>query len=328
MSIAEMKSATKSNVDVSWRPDPDAESVIGFVGVEYQEKSISVSDIDWNESANNCARMLNPLNEEKIEDYATCMKAGDTFPAVVVESTPTGFVILGGNQRLNAVKRIGCSNADAYVVRGLTTSQRECLIRSLNARHGWGTGKEERIEHAVYLVKALGVSTQDAARLMVVCPSTIVKRLRVDSTRASLAKIGIDAAKLAASHIDAINRVPDEDMQAEVARIAINKGASAESVKGVTDACSQLKNRAAMAAKIKEWSKDLAPVKAGVKKLATPRRDKFLRLLATMNDFLERGNAGTGFSDLDELQCTSLDSDRVKMLSAKILIRLKTIAGV
>jgi hypothetical protein len=47
-----------------------------------------------------------------------------------------------------------------------------------------------------------------------------------------------------------------------------------------------------------------------------------------MNEFLERGNAGTGFSSLDELQCTSMDSDRVKMLSAKILIRLKTISGV
>jgi hypothetical protein len=272
--------------------------------------------------------MLNPLNEEKIEDYATCMKAGDVFPSVVLESTPTGYVILGGNQRLNAAKRINVTEAFAYVVSGLTTAQRECLIRSLNARHGWGASKEERIDHALHLVVELGVSIADASRLMVVSETTLFKHVRVKSTRASLAKAGVDTSTLSMSHIDAIDRIPDEDIQAEIARIAVAKGATGESVKSVSDAVCSVKSRASMSSKIKEWSKDLAPVASKGKTMSAPRRDKFMRLLTTMNDFLERGNAGTGFSDLDELQCTSLDSDRVKMLSAKILIRLKIISGV
>lgn len=329
MSVADMeKQSSVTEKSLQWRQDPDAESVIRYVGLEFEERTVSLDRIDWNESAHNCARMLNPLNDEKIEDYATCMKSGDVFPSVVLENTPAGYVILGGNQRLNAAKRINVTSAFAYIVSDLTTAQRECLIRSLNARHGWGTSKEERIEHALHLVMELGVSTADASRLMVVSESTLCKHVRVKQARASLAKVGVDTSCLSMSHIDALDRIPDEDMQADIARIAVAKKATGESVKSVADAVCSVKGRAAMASKIKEWSKDLAPVANKGKVMSAPRRDKFLRLLTTMNDFLERGNAGTGFSDLDELQCTSLDSDRIKMLSAKILIRLKIISGV
>jgi hypothetical protein len=329
MSFAQMDDVNVDSVTVRWRPDPDAESVLNYVCVEFEERTIPIEQIDWNESANNCARMLNPLNEEKIEDYATCMKGGDIFPSVVVEQTKVGYVILGGNQRLNAAKRIKASSANAYVVRGITSSQRECLIRSLNARHGWGTSKEERIQHALFLVVEQGVSARDAAKLMVVSDASLHRHIRAKEARVSLAKAGIDTSGLSMSHFDALEKVQDEDMQAEIARIASSRGVSSESLKGVVDSVCSSKSRAAMASKIKEWSKELAPVVSGkTKAMSSPRRDKFMRLLTSMNEFLERGNAGTGFSNLDELQCTSMDSDRVKMLSAKILIRLKTIAGV
>lgn len=329
MSIAETKQTVAALVEVNWRPDPDAESVIGYVGLKFEERKINISQIDWNESANNCARMLNPLNEEKIEDYATCMRGGDVFPMVVVEQTKTSYVILGGNQRLNAVKRINATTARAYVVRGITTSQRECLIRSLNARHGWGTGKEERIQHALFLVMEQGVSVLDASKLMVVSEATLHKHMRAKIAKVSLAKAGVDTSEFSLSHFEALEKVQDEDMQAEIARIAAARGVTGESVKSVVDSVCSAKSRVAMASKIKEWAKELAPSCAGkTKVMSSPRRDKFMRLLASMNEFLERGNAGTGFSNFDELQCTSMDSDRVKILAVKILIRLKTISGV
>jgi hypothetical protein len=313
---------------VNWRDDPDAESVIGFIGVQWEKRTILLVNIDWDESANNCARMLNPLNEEKIEDYATCMTRGDAFPSIVVENTETGYVILGGNQRTSAVKRVNGKSADAYVLTGLTTSQRESLIRSLNARHGWGTSKEDRIDHAVYLVRAQGLSTDDAARLMVVSSSTILKRIRAENAKANLAKAGLDASKLSMTHMDALDRIQDGDIQLEVARIAVQKGVSADSIKNVVDSMHKARSRAGQISKMKEWSKDLLPAVDGKKTLKSPRREKFLRSLTLLNDFLERGNDGSGFSSLDELQCVEADSDKVKMLAAKVLIRLKTIAGV
>lgn len=316
------------NPVVNWRDDPDAEAVIGFVGVNWDKRDILLANVDWDESANNCARMLNPLNEEKIEDYATCMLRGDAFPSIVVEYTETGYVILGGNQRINAVKRVHGKSAEAYCVSGLTTAQRESLIRSLNARHGWGTSKEERIEHAVYLVRAQGLSTDDAAKLMVVSTTTISKRIRAENAKANLAKSGLDASKLSLSHMDALDKIQDNDIQLEVARIAVQKGVSAESVKSVVDSMQKVRSRSSQISKMKEWAKDLLPVTEGKKTLKSPRRDKFLRSLTALNDFLERGNDGSGFSSLDELQCVDADSDKIKMLSAKILIRLKTIAGV
>jgi hypothetical protein len=287
MSFAQMDDVNVDSVTVRWRPDPDAESVLNYVCVEFEERTISIEQIDWNESANNCARMLNPLNEEKIEDYATCMKGGDVFPSIVVEQTKTGFVILGGNQRSNAAKRIKAKSALAYVVHGITSSQRECLIRSLNARHGWGTSKEERIQHAVFLVMEQGVSVRDAAKLMVISEHTLHVHMRVKNMRVSLAKSGVDTSSLSMGSVCALDNVQDEEMQAEIARIAVLKGATSESVKGVTEAVCSAKSRAAMASKIKEWSKELAPVVAGkTKVMSSPRRDKFMRLLSSMNDIV------------------------------------------
>ncbi len=319
-----------SEVCLNWRDDPDAEAVMGFVDVEWELDVITLGQIDWDESANNCARMLNPLNEEKIEDYQTCLKRGDRFPRPVVEKTKRGYVILGGNQRCNAAKRIGNPPIEAYVVANLTTAQRQALIRSLNARHGWGTDKSERIEHAVYLVRNHGISVADAARLMVVSTMTINTRIRTETVRSSLARHGVDANKLNLTHLDAASRIDDEEIQAEFGRVIEKFNPTGEMAKTAADAIANAPTRVKMATAVKEFSKSLASSvraegNASGTVMAKPRRVRFFRFLEEFSNFLERGNDGTGFSSLDELQCSAADGDKIRMLSKKIMIRLQAI---
>jgi hypothetical protein len=163
---------------VSWRSDPDAETILSLIGSTYCIEDVSFSDIDDAASANNCARMGNPINEEKVEEYEASMRRGDVFPRMVFEKGKKGFVVLGGNQRYAAAKRYGVKQCSAYVVTPLTENHRQAVIRSLNSRHGWGTDKTERIDHAVYLVRVCGFLQDDAAKLMSVSTGGISMRLR------------------------------------------------------------------------------------------------------------------------------------------------------
>jgi len=312
------------------RLDPDAETVLVFAGVEWVVKVISLEDIDWHESANNCARLWNPLNSSKIEDYKIAMESGDVFPMPVVEAAKSGMIILGGNQRMNAAKAI---NADmrlqAYVVRPLLTSQREIVIRSLNARHGWGSEKEERLAHAVFLVRKHGVTTSDAAKLLMVSTSSITMRIRADEAKASLARKGVDASRMSMGGLSAIGSIQDEKHAVTVARIAIEHNATADTIIAAVNRLNSAKSTAEKSAITKEFQKHLVADNSGKNKpgvVKRPRREKVNRLMDSLASFLDRGNDNGGFTSLDELQCVpDEDSDKLKVLANKIIVRLNMI---
>jgi hypothetical protein len=313
------------------RTDPDAETVLSFANVEYVIKEVCLEDVDWGESANNCARLWNPLNEEKIDDYRMAMVAGDIFPMPVMEAGKGGLIVLGGNQRMNAAKRIdGSMSLMAYVARPLLTSQREVVIRSLNARHGWGSEKDERMDHAVYLVQRHGMTTDDASRMFMVAKASINLRIKADETKAKLAKRGIDASRLSQAALAAIGSVQDEKYATAVAKAAVETSATGEQVTDAAKSIIAAKSTAAKAKIIKDFAKvwgDSIKLETKSKGMRRPRREKFLRHMQSMSTFLEHGNDGEGFHSLDDLQCTENDREKVEMLCNKITVRLNVIRG-
>lgn len=325
---------TQSVTQLKTRPDPDAETVLDFVGATYVVKAIALTEIDAVASANNCARLWNPLNESKIDDYHQSMARGDIFPMIVVEAGENGFVVLGGNQRVGAMRRFAVPVVDvvAYVVKPLSDSVRDVVIRSLNSRHGWGSEKEERLEHAVYMVRKHGIATEDAAKLMVVAASSISRRIRADDTRAELGRHGIDAASMPITTLDALSRVANTKAKVALAEIAANCNSTADDVRNVVRGIEKARSVADVTKLVREFDATAKAKKNHDKpngsRLRHPRREKFMSLLNKMSTFLERENDGTGFSDMKELQCTEDDFEKVHALCAKIVIRLKTIAGV
>jgi ParB-like chromosome segregation protein Spo0J len=321
------------NLQIAWRNDPDAETILRDIAkLPFQEDYISLNDIDWSESANNCARLTDPLNHEKIEDYATCMRAGDAFPRIVVERHKRGkYVVLGGNQRTAAVKSIDANAViECYVVDPLTSGERELVIRSLNSRHGWGSTKEERIEHAVFLVRKYGVHIDAVSRAMVVSDHAITQRIRAEDERARLAKDGIDASKVAIKALSALASVPNESLRNSVAKAAIEAKANAIETADLAKVVAKSKSKAAAVSAIADFKKaadaivEIKSSRGG--ELRKPRREKLLHLLTTLADFLERGNGGQAFATLDELSCSvDHDLDNVRVLTAKITSRLHCI---
>jgi hypothetical protein len=329
-----MTAAKPANINVQWRDDPDAETILRNIAqLPFVVETISLADIDWAESANNCARLTDPLNKEKIEDYATCMKSGDVFPRIVVErhKKKSKYVILGGNQRAAALKLANESSPiECYVVDPLTTGERELVIRSLNSRHGWGSTKEERIEHAVFLVRKYGMQVDAVSRAMVVSTYSIYSRIRAEDERVRLAKNGIDSSAIATSSLCSIARIADESMRDAVARVVVDTKSPSDKVSELATAVAKAKSKAVASAAVADFRKSVAAIE-GIKKtrpggVKMPRRERFLKLTTSLVDFLERGNDGGAFSTLDELSCTiEHDLDNVRVMTAKILSRLHCI---
>lgn len=318
----------------SWRPDPDAEAILRDIAkLPYVTQLISLDEIDWSESANNCARLTDPLNAEKIEDYATCMRAGDAFPMIVVErhGKKNKYVILGGNQRSAAMKTIDPSaTIQCYVIDPLTSDERELVIRSLNSRHGWGSTKEERIEHAVFLVRKYGMSVDVVSRAMVVGQSTINLHIRSEDERARLAKSGIDSSAMPRSLLSSLPTIADESLRNAVAKASLETKSTAEKTAILASVVAKAKSKAAASAAIADFKKAANAI-GEIKKnrgssLKKPRREKALYLLTTLCEFLERGNDGQAFSTLDEISCSvEHDLDNIRVLTAKITARLHCI---
>jgi hypothetical protein len=296
-------------------------------------ETISLDDIDWSESANNCARLTDPLNAEKIEDYASGMNRGDVFPRIVVErhKKKNKYVILGGNQRSAALKTIDASAlVECYVVDPLTSDERELVIRSLNSRHGWGSTKEERVEHAVFMVRKYGMHVETVARAMVVSDKSIYQRLKAEDERARLAKAGIDASRMPIKSLSALASVADESVRSQAAKAVLDTKSSGDKAAELASVVAKARSKAAAISAIAEFKKasDLANEVQATNggRLKKPRRERFLRLLNQFSDFLERGNDGTSFATLDELNCSvDHDLDNVRMLSAKVTNRLNCI---
>jgi len=317
-----------------WRADPDAETILRDIAkVPYVVGAIGLSDIDWSESANNCARLTDPLNAEKIEDYASGMNRGDVFPRIVVErhKKKGRYVILGGNQRSAALKSIDAfATIDCYIVDPLTSDERELIIRSLNSRHGWGSTKEDRIEHAVFLVRKHGMHVETVSRAMVVSDKSVYQRIKAEDERARLAKAGIDASRMPLKSLASLAMIADESVRTQAAKAIVETKTSGDKAAELASIVAKAKSKAAAISSIADFKKasDLANEvqKTGGGRLKKPRRERFLRLLNQFSDFLERGNDGLSFATLDDLNCSvDHDLDNVRMLAAKVTNRLNCI---
>jgi len=321
-------------VEFMFRRDFDAEKVINeFAGITFRVGPVPFTEINWIESANNCARLGNALSHEKIEEYATAFRNGDQFPMVVVERNTTGFIILGGNQRCNALKVLDIKDLvlECYIVEPLTSANRELIIRSLNSRHGWGSEKSERIEHAVYLVEAKGIATEVAARAMMVSESTIVDRIRINKTRQELIEAGLkeasDSRLFSNAHLEAIARVSNSARKMQLAKVVRDTKVKSADVATLATSVQKAKSDAQAQKKIADAAKDwmqtnelttLAPKN-------NTRRTTFVRKITDLESFLESGNQGSAFSTFDELGCSAADADKLMVSIAKIKARLECI---
>lgn len=332
-----------AQLKLTWFSDLKAESDMRQMSIAFDVASVPFSKIDLKESQVNGARIAHPLVRDLIDDYKQGMRNGDTFPRVVLSPWKAGYLILSGNQRCTAISELIAEgelpkslSIEAYVTDDLDSLVREGFARAANVSHGGRSVKEERLAHAIYCVKSLGMAVNNAAKLFMVANTTINSHIRAEKERTALQHAGIDASRIPVTALASLSQLSFDDRAKEqIGYLAAQHDMPAERVSQLVKAVKKEKSAPARIATIKKVEKELAaqsrataqPSKNGHGKTPQrPRRDKVLGMMDRLVDFLEQGNDGSAFTTLEQLQFSGeTDTYRAKSLAAKLSLRFKVL---
>ncbi len=122
-------------------------------GVKFSPaRLIPLGKIKHAESRHNQAR-AEALTSEVVDRYTTAVKAGETFPPIVVYKSGSGFMIVDGNHRDEAHVRASCPSIAAYEIDPATSTDLvELLTVEANVRHGQPTDTAWRLRQAIHLI--------------------------------------------------------------------------------------------------------------------------------------------------------------------------------
>lgn len=333
-------------LSLSWRPDDKLEDDLQRMAVAYDVVLIQLADIDFRESQVNGARIGESIIHDTVEDYMEGMRIGDRFPRVVIHKGTSGYVVLSGNQRCEAIRRLAengevksAVEIEAYRVDTPDKMLLDLVARTGNVAHGKGDTKEHRMQHALYFIRNHGLTTKDAAKYFIVSEATINHRLRSEEQRTYLGLAGIDASSIPGATLEPLSKLDgDESAKLNTARLIVRHRPTAERVRQVVSVLAKQSNSQARAKKIKEFEKELTESahetnghhKVAIEKSKVPqrpRRDKFIGLATRLVNFLECDNAGESFTSLDEMQITTkADIAKATDLIKRLQFRLKVLS--
>ena len=307
--------------------DHQAEAILNFCEVTWIVKKISMDDVDWEESRANHARLWHHENADVVAQYVTAMQTGDEFPLVVVEASENGFIILGGNRRMAAMKELGDNDLMAYVIKPLATLRREVVIRSLNSRHGEGISREERMAQAVYMVLFCDVEIKDAARLQSLMYRSVLDYVKAAKVTQRLAKVGLDVSKLPTQHLASISQISHDSLAQRLARVVLEHKPSLIETRDIVAAVQAAPSIRKTVLAIEGFESRLEAARASAaaeqRTVQRPIWRRFTMALGGLETILEqRGNT------LDELQVLPEDAESVIERANSVIRRLRLLTGV
>lgn len=334
----------KDFLSLSWYSDLKAESDLTRMAVQYEVTQIPFAKIDLKESQVNGARLQDAIRHHKVEDYMQGFRNGDTFPRPVVVKTPTGYVILSGNQRCEAIRRLIAegelpkdTKIDVYLVHTDDKLLLEIIARAANAAHGEGDTKEERIQQAMYCVRKLGMAVKDAAKSFLVATTTINLHMRAEEQRNRLAKSGISTQHIPTTVLEPLAKLDfDESIQHRLGTLIAQHSLPGERVKQAVGTLVKQSSAAQRQSVLKDLEKECS-TKAHAKNGSNghhsntnriperPRRDKLFSIAQRLSNFLESENGGEAFTSLEQMQIVNGDTENAVKLLKKIHYRIGVI---
>ncbi len=166
------------------------EQMLQSFGVEFEYmESVPLDNINFTRSLRNQARLLTPIDEEAVSQYAQAYKDGCTsFPPLILWRPGKGqWIINDGNQRGQALLRLKRKDTDAYVIKSTDQKVIDELTWTWNNRiNGRRISAEESMEHAVSYCRQYKVPVPEAAKRWGVKESQLESRVRLDRVKDTL----------------------------------------------------------------------------------------------------------------------------------------------
>lgn len=330
---------------LKWIPDLVLEEDLRSLNVTWNLATIRMTEIDIAKSKVNGARCAQSLLPAVIEDYAQAMKNGDAFPRLTVyRDLGSAYVILSGNQRRGAMQKLidekeieKDPSIEVYVVDTSEKMELEAIARSGNVHHGERATKDDRIAHAVHMVRTYGMRSEDASQLFRVAVVTINQHVRAEQMRKNLGEYGINADTIPTGTLDVLTKVKDEKVVKKIGQLVAQHLPPAKDVMQTVNRIDRAKSEESRLQIVKDMEKSLAQAAsqsrnkaklkaAAPKAILRPRREKVMNCLTRLADFLDFNNSGEGFSSLAELQVTTAqDTKEVQKLWQRIAMRMAII---
>lgn len=175
--------------------DPRVEQWLTREGVEWHwEKAVPLSQVDWEASLKNQARLKVSLIPEHVDELSMVVLDGVQLPDPVGYYNKDGhIVIISGNHRVAAYKQInelklGNIETLAWYIVNSYAWKFDILTRTSNIIEGLPLTMEERVEQAKHFVRVLNFSAVEAGKALGISSKKVNLALEGDDVKERLAK--------------------------------------------------------------------------------------------------------------------------------------------
>jgi hypothetical protein len=146
---------------------PLYEQILNKEGVKWKYlERLALADINDSRSLRSQARLVTPVNQELIAQYAQMKRQGLEPPALVVWKPAYGekYIAVDGNQRRKALEDCKCKFHDAYLIESTDSEVIDRITWTWNNKaNGLRNTEEECIQHALTFVRKYGYTQKRAA---------------------------------------------------------------------------------------------------------------------------------------------------------------------
>jgi hypothetical protein len=193
-----------------WVEDEVDKKTIADLGIDFEDITINVSEIDEKASAQNRARTVAKYPEH-VEGIYLSMVEGSAIPKIVVRRVGNKYVIAGGNHRFAAAKKAGAKTLPVYCVEA-TDVEFEQLCRVLNLNNGMRASDEENMKSAVDAVVRIGDNMLQVAKRYRVTYSRLQAAVKAHNVSQRLAVLAPkNKGVFTQSHVNKLGDVANND---------------------------------------------------------------------------------------------------------------------
>ena len=214
-----------------WLKDQRAVNALVACGLRPTLEEIGIGEFDEAASLKNQARDK-PIIAELVEAYSIAMGNGVPFPAVVGFRKGDRVIILGGNHRYQAAKKVGFESIGCYIVKIDDEKIMDRIPKVLNVIEGRGLSRQERIASAVREINVYGVTTKDASAIYEISESAIREWQSSMRTAERLGRNNY-TANLCRDNLVVLGRIENDNVLYQAAKIATRAKLTSTELDGI-----------------------------------------------------------------------------------------------
>jgi len=154
-------------IEITWHRSPEIEGWLNrsIRPDQWEFMVLPVDAIDWIQSLAQQNREDRELHVPTVDSIAESIRAGQPLPALIIRRLSSGkLVVLNGNHRGAAVRKVGTEQVGAYVLQ-IDDETAYLLSATANAINGREAGGEFILRSAAYAVKVKGFPAVKVAPL-------------------------------------------------------------------------------------------------------------------------------------------------------------------